>query len=86
MPNSNNLWVLSRHYIEMFDGEVWYDIVMPFCGRFMPFQYVLPISEYEILIFGGLRGHEKSQEVRVYNVRANNVNYYGRMMPQGICV
>ena len=22
----------------------------------------------------------------MYNVRTNSVNYYGRMMPQGICV
>lgn len=59
-----SLWVFSSHYLECFDGKEWRDVPMPFGATFLPFQFVLPITSEEILIFGGAnRTNEKSREV-----------------------
>jgi hypothetical protein len=80
----HQLWVFSSHYLEVFEGEEWLDVGMPFGGRFLPFQFLLPINDQEILIFGGVNRNEKSREVHVYNASRKNINSYGRLLPQGV--
>lgn len=48
-----NLWVFSMHDVEMYDGKEWIDVGKPFTANFLPFQFLLPINDQEILIFGG---------------------------------
>ena len=65
------LWIFSSHYLEFFDGKDWRDVPLPFGARFLPFQFVLPVTAEDILIFGGVNStNEKSREVNNMLIRS----------------
>lgn len=79
------LWVFSTNFLENYDGKDWREVPLPFGGKFLPFQFVYPLNENEILIFGGILNNEKSCELKVYNSKDRYLNNYGSILPQGIC-
>lgn len=38
------LWVFSMFEVEMHDGKQWTDIGVPFGGKFLPFQFTMPVN------------------------------------------
>jgi hypothetical protein len=52
---------------------------------FLPFQYMYPLNEEEVLILGGMKDSQKSEEVRLFNTREGTMINYGPILPQGVC-
>ncbi len=57
---SKQLWVFSAVGVEYYDGSEWIGVDVGWGVTFLPFQYLFPLNEEEVLILGGMQGSEKS--------------------------
>lgn len=81
----SKIWVFSQDNIEYFMEGEWESVELPFGGVMLPFQFMMPVSASEIIIFGGVSNNEKSAGVKLFNTESLSLDNYGDILPVGIC-
>lgn len=64
-------------------GE-WEVVEMPWNMKNLPFQFVAPYSENEIVIFGGMETVSRTRSVQIYNCIHNWVDVVCGVLPQSV--
>ena len=79
-------WLFSINGIECLEktGTQWTSIQTPFQLRLLPFQFVAPYSETEMVIFGGVSNSSGKTDLKIYNTEYNWVDTFHEVIPLAV--
>lgn len=62
----------------------WKTVEIPWNMKILPFQFIAPYSQSQLIIFGGVDTGENNNHVQIYNCNYNWVDVLYDLMPQKV--